>query len=1113
MARWPRFFALATAGAFCLGLLAPVRAGEPPVPAAPEAGHPARLAGLRALEKQEPELATTHFLRALEDFPRSALLLGDLVSAADDRPALRTYWVHQWAAALSDVKGQVRPPKGTADLIAKDDPHPRELAMLRARLAAEAVRQAGAAKGPGALLVARAWARLFRIVAESSPALQDGYAAGLAQALEAPRPTLDAALREIEAGVRLRPGAAAEPWRLRLGLALIGLASQARQKLAGTPPDAVDRLLTAGSRLKREAETALASTPAPAVPVATLRAMDAAQVAEFNRRHTDPSSPGRAISEHGRYEVVTWCGHGTLVAAADEAERCHARLAAWVGSDPFEKQRGLVVVVPDAADLEAENAPYWWAAGFQRGLVTTIQFHLGSPRDLRSLLAHELCHRFDALLTPSMPPWLLEGRAVWTGEALTSLTQDDPEEGVADRRRIGEAPGHLYGYEEGLAKMLAGKPDDYRHHYTAGHGLWVFLTSTLGADGQPTYRARLHEYLAALRAHGADAAGLFRAHFCDGKDGRPADLGAFAALFREFLWKFREYPEPPEVAKFRSRREPQDEPVLLDRPTISRAREREEPTFGQDHVVRAAHALAMLGSPKGAILLLEWALAYDELDSAAVERLVGLLATSESRLVRAAALLEGRRRISSAEPEGGAGAADVLQAFAVKPLLDVLTALAAASKDYAAKGLADLALWFADEHDRLGEFVGRAPLAPAKLPFDRDARSVPVLGPPLALGARGWRPARLQGLDPDWTRPDLWHVTPEGELVVGRKAGQTLAAEHDETFEACFVRTREDHETGYVLSARLHLLTPFVDGHVVVGWQRPDRCVRFAFRAGERPHPRQGPVPMKRHQAAEVRLLGSRPFDGWHSWREQREYCLLKSEDSSFEVRIQVDGPRVDAWVDGRQVGSWIDAEGLPIDGGVGFATEAGVVRVGGARLERLRGRATEGLGLPGEHDVAAPRSAVGEWILRRRLRGVPPDPGGTFVLWLPLTYEGGAEAEPAKLVAFAASDWSEIGSMLTKRHHDAKVAVVAPRAWPDALRAALRERMAKDLGARGRWFEHGEFPSPAAGPPAPDWGRDAHCLFLDPVGIVRRYRPRAWISLPDEWLDWFYLTLGHGGR
>jgi hypothetical protein len=163
---------------------------------------------------------------------------------------------------------------------------------------------------------------------------------------------------------------------------------------------------------------------------------------------------------------------------------------------------------------------------------------------------------------------------------------------------------------------------------------------------------------------------------------------------------------------------------------------------------------------------------------------------------------------------------------------------------------------------------------------------------------------------------------------------------------------------------------------------------------------------------------------------------------------------------------------------------------------------------------MLAPRTPLGSWIVRRRLRGVPADPFGTFVLWLPLAYEGGPDATPvAQILKYAAFDWNEVGSMLTQKHHDAKVAVVIPRAWPDALRKSLKETFAKDLGSRGLYFEHAEFPTPPGGPPAPEWGRDAHCMFLDPVGIVRRHRARAWTTLPDDWYDWFYLTLGHGGR
>src|SRR5687768_5383327 len=109
-----RRFAAVAAG--LLALVAAARADEPGATKAdvPAATSEARAAGLRALRSGDRPAARRHLRRALEDFPQSPLILGDLLEASADDPATNAWWSHQYVGSIADKAGAFKAPKETA---------------------------------------------------------------------------------------------------------------------------------------------------------------------------------------------------------------------------------------------------------------------------------------------------------------------------------------------------------------------------------------------------------------------------------------------------------------------------------------------------------------------------------------------------------------------------------------------------------------------------------------------------------------------------------------------------------------------------------------------------------------------------------------------------------------------------------------------------------------------------------------------------------------------------------------------------------------------------------------------------------------------------------------
>ncbi len=1104
----------------CTGALPrPTAAGEDPA-----AGSEARRAGQKALEAGDAKAAERHFRRALREHPRSLLLLGDLLRATKDDPDVRTFWAHQYVAAASDKNGSAHPRREDAALLPAKDPELDLVRRARARAAEDLARAVASTRGPGASFLVRSLHRVFRRVADASPALEEAYAPAFEKAEVGAVPTVDRALADLVAHARrVRVTLEDAGDALALGRACLGLADQAEQDVPDRPAHAVPGLAETGRRLEADAEAALAARQMEPLAASALDAMGPDEVRRFNEAHTDVATPGRALSPHGRYRITTPCGHGTLAAAARLVEPVHARLVRWFGEDPFASERGEIRIFPEFSDLEAEAAPWWWADGFQGGRTTTVRFALGSIWDLAPLLTHELTHRFDAAVHPAMPAWLREGRAVFTAVAWQGI--DDPAfvARAADVERIRNAWHTWYGTPEGLANLLRDGAKEYRDYYSAGHALWVYLLVGPNPEEDPLFTDRVGPWLAGMTRPDKDPVGTFTAAFCDGREGRPSSLDAFASGFMRFLLAFRGSSPPSWVSALDVVRPHTDASRIYDAPTVSRSRRRERPSFGQDQLLAAARSFAALGDPEVAVTLLEWAVAYDEPDAGDARLAERLLSTLGAADAARAAHVEAVRR---GPREGEVPSRPLAAPRSVSAYVD---ALANAASDYARRGLVETACWFQDEQQVLARLVGTEPLSLPGLAFPAEPR-VPFTGAGEALASSGWIPDELTWNDGP-RDPDQWLITPEGHLVLGTKKLETLETEHREEFRSVFVRSPQRFEAGYWLAVRIRLLTPYVRAAVVLADARRDRNVCVEVGAGDTPDPDRGPQAVTNHAQVFLGVDGLRPFDEWAP-PVGGGVVDLSDEDAAntVDLGVFVDGCRLDVYVKRKWVGRYVDPRGLPLDGAIGFATRGGAIRVESPVVFLLRRRDVYLRPLESGLDLARATRPAGGWAYEHFLSGFPTSPNGLFALWFPPAPHG-AEVRPDDVSDEAGRVVDPLLRALDGLHDGARVVVALPAGWPAPVEAAVRARVKALPDGRVEVVRHAEAPAPAPpAPPAPSGETpvspgtpgtpvaptktppkrpSARLFFADACGIVRGYAESDLEDALRTWSVWLRLTRG----
>ena len=586
-------------------------------------------AGRRALEAGRLAEAVRHLELALAAMPANPEVTALLVEAARDDADARTLWAYHHLALASDASGRARLGGDLKAALGKGSPATK-LASARAAAVKELVsfasrRQKRAGRSPSEGLVA-AWARSFAWeVARGVPALEailvDEPPPRVVVAADVHGPVLDALQRELAAALAgSRAGDAME-----LARALHGFCVQAAfEDLQGERPKGVDARRTAAATALRKARAMLEKELEEPWTVEELEWLSQEEGEAFTRVRSSFARPAVAISPNGLYRVETDCGFETLLGVARTIEEHHRRLVDFFGSDPFEGRPGVVRVVPEAWGLEAEGAPFWWAAGFQGGDTTTVRFSCGTIEGLGRTLTHELTHRFDGAIYPGQPSWLVEGKAVWTGAAYGASAD---ESFVAKHARFGTIEAAFidgYGAADKLEDLVKGEPEDYRDNYVAGYALYVYL-STWEVDGVRLYADRLVEYMRSARGRKGGALAAFTTHFADGKDGRPKGFEAFAAEFATFIAGFYWRDRKPFTGRYTTEVETVEDELVLDEPTWVWSRVRAEPYFGSDQARRAGELFERLGKGADAMLAYSWALAVDGRDARTESRLVPLL--------------------------------------------------------------------------------------------------------------------------------------------------------------------------------------------------------------------------------------------------------------------------------------------------------------------------------------------------------------------------------------------------------------------------------------------------------------------------------------------------------
>ena len=399
---------------------------------------------------------------------------------------------------------------------------------------------------------------------------------------------------------------------IRIARCLTGLATQAGyHDLQGEKPGSLGRAADIGAEGLARARADLAARGDAPWTVEELEALSEEQGEAFTREHASFGTPGVALSPAAWYRVETDCGHQTLLGVASTVEDHHRRLANWYGKDPFAGRQGTVRVVHEASDLEAEGAPFFWVGGFQSGDVTVGRLACGTIEGFGHLLTHELTHRFDGAIYPGEPSWLAEGKAVWTGAAYGHSTDESFVENHASFGTVEAAFIKGYGSSDKLEKLVSGTLEDYRDNYVAGYALYLYL-ATWKENDRPLYRERLQAFMESGRTSKLGPKERFLAHFCDGKDGRPAKLEEFATRFGEYIsgfyWKT---PKPWTQAYTQSVPGGGSDGWVYDEPTWTWARERSEPFFGLEQARRAGELLLELDKKSEGARALVWALASD----------------------------------------------------------------------------------------------------------------------------------------------------------------------------------------------------------------------------------------------------------------------------------------------------------------------------------------------------------------------------------------------------------------------------------------------------------------------------------------------------------------------
>ncbi|MEZ6013762.1 MAG: hypothetical protein R3F49_01495 [Planctomycetota bacterium] len=997
-------------------------------------------AGRRALEAGALDEARAHFRVALDSGTQTVEAFDGLMAVAvaqKDDDALLAY-AHDRALAAAAANGAVPDaPRGLAPT-GPAARWPAELAKLRAAAAAELVGEAskrtrGAAREPEALLVAAWLRRLALELVQPMPNVLAALQDGLDPTVHAVDGGHVAVLKALERVMTSASSNGRNGEAVRAARILHGLGAQADfAHLEGPRPGGMARWRAAGAEMLARARERLDAEHPDPWTVDELEWLSSEEGEAFTRAHASFALPGVAVSPRGWYRIESDCGYETLLGVASTVEDHHRRLVAHFGSDPFiadagtERERvlrqGLVRIVPGADGLEAEGAPYFWVGGFQAGDVTVLRFAVGNIEGLGHGLTHELTHRFDGALNPGIPAWLAEGKAVWTGAAYAHSSERSFVSNHASFGTLSRVRNDGYGGVGKLRALVGGEPEDYRENYSAGYALYVYLSTWPLHGERPLFRARLAAFEQAGGAKVGDGLrAKFVAHFCDGKEGRPATLEAFAEGFGAFLAGF--YWKEPAEWRGRYTEDLPKAPAsswVYDDPTWVWSWQRAEPSFGQDQARLAGELLLDVGRREDAAAALVWARSQDGF----VPRTHGLLSRAlegGKRGADALWVLGAELAFPNARAKDAAPMSSGLRA--TRALLDGYAAAIAATEGPRARTL------LVCEHDRLARWLGMPELGPAgsgaaaaaPLPAPDGTSPASAQAPasaaaPVPVDERApqrlaaWEDARLTGYDQG--RPKRAFAPLGDDLLLGRTSDRSGTGRIDRSGGQMAFALAEPWllPGAYRVRTRVRFTTGYNELEVVLGYTRRDRNVRFRVTAGDYQYAIGEEDAEPEFEEVSFGFTGLRERDAGLQGAATRGVHQMGRSKTVVEVELLVDGASVTAYLDGEEVASYHTIDGGPIEGRIGFAIRHGAVRLERPTVQRLdRGDlAQRPLRSPRALDLATGIGPRFDGLVNLPVRGLAPSTTGRIVMWYPGDEDLARPEQLGDKVARAATRLSE---------------------------------------------------------------------------------------------------------
>jgi len=1040
-------------------------------------------AGKDAFAAGDLAAARKHLFAALEFHPASPPLLFDLLLACRDDKDMQALWSERFVRAAADAQGKLKldaaaKRRGTPELEALLA-QAQQLTALRAAAIVELSRfadknKAQAKQNAQRAVLVRWTAELLLGLGLGAPNALGSVSSSVDKIQLAFLPDYEIVLQGLARVMRQRArveasnntnGAEAEPGKvldqsLRAARILAGLQRQGTFKdLKGPLPYDVGDLAEEAQQLLDQ--HAQAAAKGKVWSITELEQLTPEAQAQFTAAHRSWNTPGLAMSTTGRYRIETICGYETLLNTARTVELHHTRLVSHFGSDPFEHRPGIVRIVPEHGDLEAEGAPFWWAGGFQAGDRTTIRFAWNDIVALGQTLTHELTHRFDGVLRPFLGSWYGEGHAQWTAGNYAKATDTAFVDNHLDVWTVAHTWYKGYGNKASFEKLLAGTVDDYRDNYFAGYSLYSFLRSF--PPGSPRYREALAGFERNARAGQKDPLGYFTKCFCDGKQGRPPSFEAFFTEWQTFTRGCYEWTDDKQqgnewIKQYGGPGQQEVGQLVLDEPTWSWARKRAEPWFGQDHAAAATLLLHEVHDAEATAAAGLWSLTVDGWRPDTASATLAALRTIKNPDAAQAFAAVCRRRFPAIEM--GESTQLLASLRATRSLLDALAARSSALVADAPIAAAAIAR----EYNDLAQMFGRPPLPGAA------AGAPPAL--PRHLGGHGFTESGLTDYE-DRRVQGLWYATPEGDLHVGREQPRDATGTIDREAHQrdAFVHTVAWQAPGtYVLRGRVHFTTSYVSGAIVFGHTRRDRDLRLTFSWGDFRYAIGKRERNERGDRLDVHLLGLWERDGKLPETAPGRSLDVPTEQAWFDYALHVRGPRVMVMINGEAVMQYAVHDGSPIEGHVGFAMDRGAIRVQQPTVQRLDGSSIDQVaGL----DLGQQPLVPLEDLLLLPTRGIPRAPNGTLVLWLPKVDP--AEGSPGDSLPRALPALSKLLS--TTLEHPQPWLLAVPREMSAELRQAALASLQTFRPAPMPVLEH-VVGAPFRGYP---W-----VMFVDSLGVLR---------------------------